>query len=339
MEERAARFAIGPAGQPLTEPAKSRVALTRQPVASFTRRSPRGATTESRVLFSTYAVLWDFEMGDDAGSLDVVLAALCDPEHRTLGNSSDVAVMQAGAEMEDGSNWILGQGLLRDFQIVVQPRGLVEMSSTWEFGTLREGALPVTFATDSRKKASGVTSSFALGAVETPFFAGTLAFTRDASPAGFSPTGDATGFSGRIAVDVVGRFNVRLPADSAFAAVGDQFTDTLTAQFNAGQHDLRIVIPNALFRIKTRRLASDNLIDYQMEMLAVETDAEPIQFFSTGGVQAELALPVNGALTIDGVPLLILGTVMTYGGKPFAYPGRVTYNGTPMTSGGTLLYS
>ncbi len=290
MDEFASRFAIGTEAG-MTEVSRSKVTISRGVVSQIARRDPRGNLGASQSIFSTFGVQWDFEMGDDAGSIAAVLSGLCDDSGLTTGQAEHVPVHKAAVAMPDGAQWLLENGVLRDFQIVINARAVVQLSTVWQFGKITAAAFVPDEAVSSSRKASGLTSSVAMGTVEATQFSGTLAFSREASPAGFGLDGAARWFSGRINVDLVGTFRVRLSSANAFTALAGQFTDSLVVSIRAGLHVFTVTVLAAVFQVKSRRVVANDTVDYELEMLAVKGTGPLASFTSTGG-SASFAAPV-----------------------------------------------
>lgn len=316
MDERAARFSISSTANSPVEVLRTSVGMARQVVAQYARRGPRGNALDSAPLFSTYSITWDFEFGDDAASLTVALNALCAPARRDTGDSPRFAIQTAGMEMADGTAWRLTNGILNDFQIVIEARGIVKISTAWQFGGMEVQPFQPGFRARSGKKGTGMVAEILIGDTAATVFSGTLAFTRDAKPAGFGLDGGAAWFAGQTTIDLVGRFTVRLPEGERTDAMTDQFSDSVQASFRAGNHLLRIIVPRAEFQTRSRRIVGTGMVEYQVEMLATDTAENPIRIISVGGTKLVPLLPL-GCLTIDGLPMTAGGDPLTVDGSNF----------------------
>ncbi len=278
MDEYAARFCIGGAagGPERRHVTRSRVAVSRQILEAIQRRDPRRNVSSTRPVFSTYGISWDLPFSQDAGSLAMILAHVCDPGTNEIGHAGRLLQTTASAALADGSEWQFDGGILKDFQIVVDPRQPVGLSTVWQFGKLTETPFPdePILRTRSGEQAGPQHCSITLGTTPCVTFAGTLAFSREAVPAHFGLDGYAQSFRGQIAMDLVGRMTVRL-ADG-FPVLSDRFADSFQMRIAVGERALLIDVPQASFQSSNRRVVSSSLTDYTVEMLAVKGPDHPL---------------------------------------------------------------
>ena len=161
---------------------------------------------------------------------------------------------------------------------------LVTMATTWAFSGLDAAEFTPEAAGQPWEAAAAADCRVTMGGAEAVAFAGNLIFTREAIPAGFGLSGRAEWFAGRLAVDCIGTFRLRFnTAEDWLAAMQDQFTDSLTVELTAGDHVLTVAIPFATFLCRARRVVSREMVDYDIEMLALRQDANSVVFTQSGG--------------------------------------------------------
>ncbi len=283
MDEYASRFALGTLGGDLIEVPRSSAGILRESRLEYARRDPRGNVAESRILFSSYGLAWEFEFGDDAGGIAVVLDGLCGAGKRSLGSQGAVQRMNAAVSLPDGAEWALSSGILKDVQFIITPKSVVRVTSAWEFGAIEQAAFASDAVAESIRKASAITTSLTLGATAITAFSANFTFTREAKAGGFDLDGRAGWFSGAVSVDMVGKLTVRTDAATVFAGLTGQFTDSLTLVITAGAHVLTVTVPSAVFQIMGRRVVSSQSVDYDLEMLALKGSGSLATFVSSGG--------------------------------------------------------
>lgn len=282
VEEYAARFALGGTspGPSRREVSRSRVTLNRGTRNSLTRRDPHGTVVTNRPVISAYGINWDFPFSDDTTSLQQAFAYLVDPGTEQIGFPKSLIEATAHAGLADGTVIKLEHGILREFQITFETRQPLKFQSSFQFGTMSTvESFPVATAHAGTGGAGPPALSLTLGTRDITTFAGTIAFNREAAPAGFDIDGNAASFGGRLAVDIVGRITARLSASDAHAALRDRFIDSLAFQVTSPA-PFSLVIPRATFQVTSRRVVSPSLTDYSIDFLATADAPNPLATYS-----------------------------------------------------------
>lgn len=286
MEEFAARFAIGTPGE-LTEVSRAGVNLARTVRTQVNRRDPGGYVAAGRPLHSTWTAAWNLSFSDDAGSIAVLLAALCDQGTDSIGDNPIVVPAAAAMELADGAEWFLDRGILREVQISLATGVQPMISTSWAFGRMRAVEFSADAVTEQWDYSTPAECSITLAGMEADVFSGTLSFSRAAEPAGFDEDGVCTWFAGRLAFDLVGTITVRLAAAAdAFIATTGQFEAGLSLVLASGGHSLAVDVALATFLCRSRRIVSEAMVDYELELLALKSGTAFAEFTHTGGIPA-----------------------------------------------------
>lgn len=276
MEERATKFTIS--GTPWREATRSRVNLTRMIASQVLRRDPHRNVTGNTPVFSTYAIGWDLPFCDNAADMATILAAVADPGSMDIATGRRIVPVTAHAAFDDGAAWKFTNGILRDFQVNVEAKKPTTLSTVWQFGGIEAAAYPDTTPAPAVKIGSPLETTFTIG--DAVVFGGTLALTRDAVPAGFNLAGKAGSLKGKLAMDVMGKITFQLGPANALLAVGQRLALPVQVTMGIGSFSFGIDIPLATMQITSRRIVSNQLIDYSADLLALKTDAEPLARFS-----------------------------------------------------------
>jgi hypothetical protein len=260
--------------------------IQRRVLSSVQRRDPHKQLEEARAIHSSYAMGWDFQVSDADVPLLACMEALGDPGSMAVvpgGHTCEVRTStsarryHATARGTDGTTQALESGILTDLQLSIERRSLLRVATTWEFWRMLDSAPDLSPANFSQTGyANPADTVVRIGGIEAVVFAGSLAFGREARPAGFTEDGEATAWEGSLVPDMVGRLVMRLDSDDFMDAFEGTVNTSLEIEIPTPGKTLTISAPKCALQIPDKRAVGPELYEHIVEFVAQKAPSSPL---------------------------------------------------------------
>jgi len=260
--------------------------LGREALTSLQSRDFWRAVTKTVPILSTFALGWEFDVGDSECT-EIIFDALADPTRgddtagvRTwrMGRPDDIRRFNFIIDPVEGGHFELRAAALRSAQFAIERGRLATCLTQWVGRELTtDDSAPSSTAASNTRFASAPTCTITLDGWDIPVFSGAIAFNRDVQPAQFDLNNVASKWTGEQSVDVLGRINTRLSSGN-FASLmrGGVIEKAITVTMTAGARVRVIELPVCRLEVSERTLVGEGTYEHLVQFAVVRSEGADI---------------------------------------------------------------